>query len=46
MPFDLLHSEIIFPGRAFTRCAQTVYARPDATSFGWARLPRGVGANT
>jgi 8-oxo-dGTP pyrophosphatase MutT (NUDIX family) len=34
-----------FPGRAFTRCAQTVYARPDTTSFDWATLPRGAGVD-
>jgi 8-oxo-dGTP pyrophosphatase MutT (NUDIX family) len=34
-----------FPGRAFTLRAETVYARPDTTSFDWARLPRGVGVD-
>jgi len=34
-----------FPGRAFTLCAVTVYARPDTTSFDWATLPRGAGVD-
>jgi 8-oxo-dGTP pyrophosphatase MutT (NUDIX family) len=33
------------PGRAFTRFAQTVYSRPDTTSFDWVSLPRGVGVD-
>jgi 8-oxo-dGTP pyrophosphatase MutT (NUDIX family) len=34
-----------YPRRAFALCPVTVYARPDTTSFDWARLPRGVGVD-
>lgn len=30
------------PDRAYALRATTVYARPDATSFDWVRLPRGI----
>lgn len=34
-----------FAGRVFTLRAETVYARPDNSSFDWAVLPRGVGVD-